>query len=343
MSEGLLRQYCGSFSSGQELSGDCAEPFFDALLAEQDEDLLTELFKAWNTKGTTANEVYALASIMRARCVPVKSNHETFVDIVGTGGSRSKTFNVSTAAAFVVAGAGVAVAKHGNRSATSNSGSSDALSALGIDPAVEPSVAEHCLNTIGICFMFAPKYHSLSPVLASVRRKLGFPTIFNNLGPLCNPAGAPHQVIGVYDRELVEKTAKAISLLGTKRTLVVHGEDGLDEISISGKTYAEEVSDGSIRTLDLSPEDFGIEPSGRNGLSVSSPEESAAIIRQVLEGHRTNAAAEKLVLINAAAPIYLAGAASDLRTAYLRAEASLRSGAAMLKLNELASAIKYND
>lgn len=343
MSESLLIRYRRSFSDGLQLRETDAEPFFDALIAECDEDVLTKLFTAWHEKGTTADEVYALAKIMRARCVPVKSDHGAFVDIVGTGGSRSKTFNVSTAAAFVVAGAGVPVAKHGNRSATSNSGSSDALSALSIDPAVEPAVAERCLNTVGICFMFAPKYHPLSPVLASVRRKLGFPTIFNNLGPLCNPARAPHQLIGVYARELVEKTAEALSLLGTKRTWIVHGEDGLDEISISGKTHAAEVSDGKVRTQDLSPEDFGIEASERNGLSVNSPEDSAAIIRQVLEGHRRGDAAEKLVLINAAAPIYLAAAESNLRDAYFRAEASLRSGAALTKLNELASAIKFNE
>jgi anthranilate phosphoribosyltransferase len=188
--------------------------------------------------------------------------------------------------------------------------------------------------------MFAPKHHSLSPVLAGVRRKLGFATIFNNLGPLCNPAGAPHQVIGVYDCALVEKTADALVRLGTRRSLVVHGEEGLDEISISGRTFVAEVDGESIRTFDISPADFGVDAVNTNGIPVSSPEESAALIRQILEGRRKGESAEKLVLVNAAAPIYLAAAENNFADAYLRAKESLRSGAALSKLNELAAELK---
>lgn len=338
MNESILQRYCDEFNSGRELPEADGIAFFDALLAEQDEALLSDLFTAWRNKGTTTNEIYTLAEIMRDRCIRVKSRHESFVDVVGTGGSRTKTFNVSTAASFVVAGAGIAVAKHGNRAATSKSGSADVLSALGIEPAMEPAVAERCLNEIGICFMFAPKFHALSAVLAKVRRELGFATIFNNLGPLCNPAGAPHQLIGVYDPSLVEKTANALARLGTKRSWVVHGEDGLDEISLNGKTVVAEIEDMSVRTFEISAADFGMNAAPLNGLRAESPAASAEVVREVLEGKRTDSAAESLVLINAAAAIYLTGRAETLSDAAALALESIKNGGAHAKLSELANA-----
>jgi anthranilate phosphoribosyltransferase len=333
-----LSDHLERFRKGDELGSENAEAFFDALLNESDEAVLANLFGAWNEKGTTENEVYDLARIMRDRCVKVESKHARYVDVVGTGGSKAKTFNVSTAAAFVVTGAGVPVAKHGNRAATSNSGSADVLSVLGIEPAVEAATAEWCLNEFGICFMFAPNFHRLSPTLAKVRRGLGYPTIFNNLGPLCNPANAPFQLIGVYDPGLVKKTASVLARLGTKCSWVAHGNDGLDEFTLNGTTHVAEASDGKVRSFELGPKDFGTMPASIDHLHVSSAQESAALIQSILEGDCNDRAAIDLVLINAAVPIFLAGFADALPDAYELAKQSLTSGAALAKLSELAAA-----
>ena len=338
----ILSDQLKVFRGGSDLSIENAMEFFDALITETDEVLLANIFDAWNRKGTTEDEVFALARIMRDRCRKIESKHDRFVDVVGTGGSKVKTFNVSTAAAFVIAGAEVPVAKHGNRAASSNSGSADALSELGVDPAVTPQTAEKCLNDIGICFMFAPNYHSLSPTLAKVRREFGAPTIFNNLGPLCNPANAPFQLIGVSDRSLLKKTANVLARLGAYCSWVVHGNDGLDEITLNGITHVEQVADGKVcdpRSLELN--DFCFEnadPRSIEHLRVSSAKESAALITSVLEGQCVDRAAVDLVLVNAAVPIYLVSVADTLVDAYRIAKTSLESGAALKKLNALRSA-----
>lgn len=336
MSE-ILKKTLALFRNGKDLPESEAAICFDALLAETNETLLADTLLAWNEKGTSEDELFSIAKIMRERCVRINSRRDVFVDAVGTGGSKVKTFNVSTAAAFVIAGAGVPVAKHGNRAATSNSGSADVLSALGVEPSVEPKVAEQCLNEIGICFMFAPKFHSLSPVLGKVRRGLGVPTIFNNLGPLCNPANAPLQIIGVWHRDLVVKTARVLARLGTKKSWVVHGEDGLDEITLSGKTFVAEISGESVKTFEISPADFGLKAVALNELSVKTPQASADLIRQILENRRQGDAAEQLLLMNAAAAIFIAGWEVDLKMAYELAELNLREGAALAKLEQLAS------
>lgn len=333
----VLRDILGSFRDGKELIDSEVEPFFDALIAETNEQLLADVLTAWEQKGTTENELFTLASIMRKRCIVVNTKHETFVDAVGTGGSRAKTFNVSTAAAFVAAGAGVPVAKHGNRAATSNSGSADVLTALGVNPSVDAAKAEQCLDEIGICFMFAPNFHSLSPILGKVRRGLGFPTIFNNLGPLCNPANAPHQVIGVWKDDLVEKTANVLARLGTKKSWVVHGNDGLDEITLNGMTKVAEIDGESVSVVEISPSDFGLESSDMTDVRVSTPDESAALIREVLSGQSQNSDAVNLVLINAAAAIHLASWDSDTSAAFKGAKESITSGAAADKLRQLAA------
>ena len=338
MNSAILQSTCERFQLGQDLHAANAAAFFDALLTEKDESLLADILKAWEAKGTSEVELFALAEIMRSRAVKVNSKHEIFVDAVGTGGSKAKTFNVSTAAAFVIAGAGVPVAKHGNRAATSNSGSADVLSALGVNPAVEAAKAEECLNTIGICFMFAPKFHSLSPILAKVRRELGVPTIFNNLGPLCNPANAPHQIIGVWRKDLVEKTARVLARLGTRKSWIVYGEDGLDEITLNGETHVAEITDGKVRLFRIAPADFGLQASSLSHLQKSTPEASAELIMAILGGNCDEEAAVNLVLINAAAPIYLAGKAATLIDGVDMARNSLSSGAALGKLNDLIEA-----
>lgn len=335
MSKDTLKTTLDMFRSGEYLQSANAEPFFDALISETDEQMLGDILTAWEAKGTTEDELFSLASIMRSRCSKVETKHETFVDAVGTGGSKAKTFNVSTAAAFVTAGAGVPVAKHGNRAATSNSGSADVLAALGVNPSVDAAKASECLDKIGICFMFAPNFHRLSPVLAKVRRGLGFPTIFNNLGPLCNPANAPHQVIGVWKPEMVEKTANVLARLGTKRSFVVHGSDGLDEITLNGATSVAEVSNGNVDLFEISPKDFGIENSDLSGIRVSDCAESAALIRDVLSANCKNQIAVNIVSINAAAAIYVSSPDMSLPGAFSLAMDAISNGSALEKLEKL--------
>jgi anthranilate phosphoribosyltransferase len=303
-----------------------------------DEPLIADLLTAWRNKGATADEIYALAKIMRGRVKRVESRQTTFIDTAGTGASKIKTFNISTAAAFVIAGAGVAVAKHGNRAATSSSGSADVVAELGINIQVTPEQAAQCLDDAGICFMFAPAFHSLSPKLGKVRKALGFPSIFNMVGPLCNPAGAPHQIMGVWDEKLIEKISEVMARLGTKRSWVIHGSDGLDEITLNGETYVSEISDGKIENKRVSPAEFGVKPSTLDELSKFTPAESAALIRAILSNRCDNNAARDLVLINAAAAIYLAGGADDLNIAMNTARESIASGAALNKLTELGKA-----
>jgi len=332
-----MKEFINAFQNGSRLSPESMEDLFDALLAETDETAVKDLLTKWNAKGTNEDELFVLASIMRSRCKKISTHHKAFIDCVGTGGSRAKTFNISTAAAFITAGAGVAVAKHGNKAATSNSGSADVLSELGIEPAVGSDAAEKCLNEIGICFMYAPNFHRLSPTLAKVRRELGIPTIFNNLGPLCNPANAPHQVIGVWDRALIEPTANVLARLGTKRSWVVHGSDGLDEITLNDKTFAAEISDGKVRLFTIEPADFGFENEDIEKLKCKNAAESAFVICSILSGENKSAAF-KIAIMNSAAAIYISGAADTLKGAAQMAAESVRSGNAMKKLEELAAA-----
>ena len=334
MSE-LICEVTTQFSTGQDLELAAAQPLLDDLISETDETLLSKLFNAWNQKGIAVEEIYGIAKTLRERCVKVCSRHERFVDIVGTGGSSAKTFNVSTAAAFVVAGAGIPVAKHGNRAATSNSGSADVLVELGIKPDLEPESAERCLNELGICFMFAPKHHRLSPTLAKVRRELGFPTVFNCVGPLCNPAGVPHQVIGVWSRKLVPVMAEALARLGTKRSWVVNGHDKLDEISTTGHSTVADVKGTATSMSEVNARDVGLDSFAGDLPNSCTAKESAEIIRSILDNKMRERDAEKLVLLNSAAAIYVTGKEDSLQSAYSTAIDSIRSDAARRKLAEL--------
>lgn len=334
----ILGKYSIEFNAGREMIAADAEAVLDALICETDESAIANLLTAWNAKGIEENEIYEFARTLRLRMKRVNSRHETFVDIVGTGGSTAKTFNVSTAAAFVVAGAGVPVAKHGNKAATSSSGSADVLAELGINPTVDPETAERCLNEIGICFMFAPNHHRLSPTLAKVRRSLGFPTIFNCVGPLCNPASAPHQLIGVWDKNLVPKMAKALARLGTTTSWIVNG-NGLDEISLEGATIVADVSKGTVDFREIGPIDFGIEPCQVESIRCSDSVASSAVIRDVLNGEAAGSAAENIVVLNAAAAIALGNSTMTGAEGVDAARESIRSGNARRKLEELSTAI----
>jgi len=323
---------------GENLSRAEATRLLDALLDDEGTDAqIAATLIALKQKGETIEELAGLAEGMRERAVRLNSRHSSFIDTAGTGSSCAKTFNVSTAAAFVIAGAGLPVAKHGNRAASSSCGSADVLSALGVNVSTPTKVSEQCLNEIGICFMFAPLYHGATARVASVRRELGVQTTFNLLGPLTNPARAPRQIIGVWNRNLVTPLAETLSLLGTERAWIVHGADGLDEITITGKTFVAEVNDGALRTFEIQPSDFGFAPSGLEHLRGGDARANAALIRAVIAGERRDEA-RTLVTVNAAAALYLGGLANHLQGAVQLAEESIDSGAALAKLEELVRA-----
>jgi len=320
----------------EDLSRGEANALLDALLnGEASDSQIAATLIALNLKTETVEELAGLAEGMRALAVRIRSRHETFIDTAGTGSSCAKTFNVSTAAAFVIAGAGLPVAKHGNRAASSKCGSADVLAVLGVNVSVAPAISEACLNEIGICFMFAPLYHAATARVAAVRRELGVQTTFNLLGPLTNPAGAPRQIVGVSILEKVEPMAHALSLLGTERAWVVHGSDGLDEITLADKTFVAEARDGQVRKFEITPEDFGVERKSLNGLAGDTPEENAEMIIKVLSTNEPGEA-RSLVLLNAAAALHVGGVAADLKEAIQLAQESIDTGRALNKLKELA-------
>ena len=339
MSDAILH-YINEFRSRRDVDPFQAEAFFDIILAETNEDLLTQLLSAWSVKGATEDEIFRFAKVLRSRMKVVDTKGLEPVDIVGTGGSQAKTFNVSTAAAFVIAGAGVPVAKHGNRAATSSSGSADAISLLGIDVDAAHGVAEKALAEVGICFMFAPRFHSLSPTLAKARRRVDGPTIFNCLGPLCNPGRVQHQVIGVWNPQLVRKMANVLARLGTKRSWIVNGYDRLDEVSLTGHSTLADVTPEGVEFFEIKADDLGIGALNGDLPQNCTAEESAEIIRRILAGKLADSDAEKLVLINAAAAIHIVGAADTMREAYDRARESVRSGTAAEKLKQLVEVAK---
>jgi len=320
---------------GEDLSRAEAALLLDALLDREATDgQIAATLIALKLKGETVEELAGLAEGMRARAVRINSSHQSFIDTAGTGSSRAKTFNVSTAAAFVIAGAGLPVAKHGNRAASSRCGSADVLAALGVNVSAPPEISEKCLNEIGICFMFAPLYHGTTARVAGIRRELGVQTTFNLLGPLTNPARAPRQIIGVWDRNLVEPMARTLSLLGTERAWIVHGGDGLDEVTISDKTFVAEASNGEVRSFEIEPEGFGFERGALDNLRGGDAEDNASIILSVLSGQRRDEA-RTLVVINAAAALHVGGAAGDLREGARLAQQSIDSGEAHRKLEQL--------
>ena len=337
MPNDFLRDSVASLMRGENYSRAEATRLLDALLdAEATDGQIAATLIALKLKGETVEELAGLAEGMRARAVRINTIHKSFIDTAGTGSSRAKTFNVSTAAAFVIAGAGLPVAKHGNRAASSRCGSADVLAALGVNVSTTPEVSEQCLNEIGICFMFAPLYHGATARVAGVRRELGVQTTFNLLGPLTNPARAPRQIIGVWDRSLVEPLARTISLLGTERAWIVHGGDGLDEVTISDKTFVAEASNGVVRTFEIEPEGFGIERAALDNLGGGDAAANASIILSVLSGQRRDEA-RTLVVINAAAALHVGGVAGDLREGARLAEQSIDGGEAQRKLAQLRS------
>ena len=285
------------------------------------------------TKGETFEELAGAARAMRRNAVKIQVTTAPVVDTCGTGGDGAKTFNISTTTAFVVAGCGVTVAKHGNRSVSSQCGSADLLEALGIHLDSPPDIVEAAVAEIGIGFLFAPVYHSAMKYAARARKEIGLRSIFNMLGPLTNPAGANCQLIGVYAPELTEMVASALLLLGSRRVLVVHGHDGLDEISVCAPTRVSELTDGHIRTYDIYPEQFFSEVTDPADLTGGGPAVNAAITRRILEGD--TGPRRNIVLINTAAALMAAGRAENLKEGITLAETAIDSGQAMAKLDTL--------
>lgn len=284
-------------------------------------------------KGETVDEMTGSVRAMREMAVRVHVGDPLVVDTCGTGGDRANTFNISTATAFVVAGGGMTVAKHGNRSVSSRSGSADVLAAMGINIDLPPERVEACINEIGIGFLFAPLYHGAMKHCAAPRSEMGIRTLMNVMGPLSNPAGATIQIVGVYDQSLTEKLAQVLIRLGTQRCFVLHGKDGLDEITLTDFTYVSEGKAGRVSSYHVGPEDFGLTRVHPNELKGGTPKENAVMLQDVLKGHRH--ARRDVVLMNAAPAFVACGKAKTLQEGYNQATAALDSGAAYEKFEKL--------
>ncbi|MBW2567999.1 MAG: anthranilate phosphoribosyltransferase [Deltaproteobacteria bacterium] len=292
------------------------------------------------TKGETFEELAGAARAMRRKAVRVQVSAPIVVDTCGTGGDASQTFNISTTTAFVVAGCGITVAKHGNRSISSKCGSADLLETMGVKIDINPEIVEEAIQEIGIGFLFAPLYHGAMRHVAKARKEVGIRSIFNMLGPLTNPAGANCQLLGVYAPELTEMFANALRLLGTKRAFVVHGHDGLDEISVCAPTRISELNDGLIRTYDITPEQFFGNQANHKDLTGGDPEKNAEITRKIFNGEK--GPKRNVVLINASAALVAAGKAKDFEEGISLAKASIDNGAAAEKLDRLAKFTQEN-
>jgi len=344
---------------GQSLArAEAREVMAEVLAGNCSDAQIAALLMALRMKGETVEEIVGFAEAIRAAATPLPISpagataldlsgtgrdalgesspvSSSLVDTSGTGGDASGTFNISTATAFVTAGTGVRVAKHGNRSISSKCGSADVMEALGVNIQLSPERAAQCLREVGICFLYAPDLHSSMKQVQKVRRELRLRTMFNLLGPLTNPAHASGQVVGVYALDIVEKLAEALSMLGVHRALVVHGLDGLDEITITGRTRVAEARDGSVRTYEVDPEEFGMKRAMLGDISGGDASENATIIREVLSGKKSPR--RDVVLLNSAAAIVASGRADHLAEGIPVAAQSIDSGAAAGKLAALAS------
>lgn len=288
---------------------------------------------ALKLKGETVDEITGFARVMRRKATVIRSGHSLLVDTCGTGGDGTNTFNISTAAALVLAGAGVRVAKHGNRSVSSRCGSADVLEELGVNLDLEPVAVEACLEQVGIAFLYAPRLHGAMQHAAGPRRELGFRTVFNVLGPLTNPAGARAQVVGVYSAQLAPVLAEVLLRLGARRAFVVHGSGGLDEVAPAGPTLVCEVRGGRVRTYRLDPRDYGFAPAPLEQLAGGTPRQNAVILTGILNGN--HGLGRNAVLLNAGLSMVAAGEAGDLEAGIALAAQSIDGGAARAKLREL--------
>lgn len=333
----MIREGIQKLVEGNHLTYEEAVTIMTEVMSGQATSSQTAAFlTALRAKGEAVEELIAFASVMKNHCHRIHPKVQgRLLDTCGTGGDKIKTFNVSTATAFVIAGAGVCVAKHGNRGVTSKCGSADVLEYLGLNLTLEPQQTARIIEKVGVGFMFAPAFHPAMKYAAEPRREIGIRTVFNLLGPLTNPADADAQILGVYDQKLVVPIAIALQKLGCKEAMVVHGLDGLDEISTIGKTIIAHLKDGNIYKAEFTPADFGLAQAQVGELQATSLEESAESLFKILTGKEMNTAKADIVLINAAAGIMVAGKASDFKEGFELAQQSIISGAAYAKLKEL--------
>ena len=334
----MIKEAIIKLTNKENLSYEEAKAVMNEIMSGEASDVQKSAYlTALTMKGETIDEITGSAEEMRNHAVQL-SHEGDVLEIVGTGGDKSDSFNISTTSSLVIASAGVPVAKHGNRAASSKSGAADVLESLGVNITISPRKSAELLQNIGICFLFAQSYHTAMKYVGSIRKELGIRTIFNILGPLANPASANLQVMGVYDESLVEPLAKVLSNLGVKRVLVVYGQDRLDEISASAETSVCEVKDGTFKSYTISPEQFGLTRCKKEELTGGTPDENAAITKAVLAGEQ--GARRTAVVLNAGAGLYVAGKADSIEAGVRLAEELIDSGKAEKKLEEF---VKYSN
>jgi anthranilate phosphoribosyltransferase len=330
----MIKEAISSLVEGRSLSFEEASGAMEEIMSgDATPAQISSFITALRIKGETADEIAGLASVMRAKATPVKVYGPT-IDIVGTGGDSSGSFNISTAAAFIAAGAGLKVAKHGNRAASSRCGAADVLEASGVKIDLGPEAVAECIEKVGIGFMFAPIFHPAMKYAATPRREIGIRTVFNILGPLTNPARTEHMLLGVASEELGHKIAAVLQHLGTKHSLVVHGRDGMDEISISGPSLVWDVTDDKVvPPYEVSPGSFGLKEGSRSEIKGGTPAENAVALRRILEGKKGSL--RNVVVMNAAAAFIAANTVSHLKRAASLAEETIDSGLALDKLEKM--------
>ncbi|MEM3400234.1 MAG: anthranilate phosphoribosyltransferase [Candidatus Micrarchaeia archaeon] len=328
ISEAIKKLVCSEELTREE----AYESMLEILRGEATDAQIAAFLIALRMKGESPVEIASFVRAMRESCVKIRAPDA--VDTCGTGGDLTKTFNISTCSAFVIAGAGIRVAKHGNRAVTSKAGSADVLEALGVKIDMQPADVQRCIDELGICFMFAPIFHPAMRHAVKVRREIAIRTVFNMLGPLTNPAGVKRQVVGVYSLEALDKVAGALAELGCEHAFVVHGEEGIDECSVCGKTQAREVVDGRVEKRTFSPDDFGLARHGAGALSGGDAGSNAKEITAILKGELKGAKLDA-VLANSALGIIVGGGADDLREGVAIARESIESGMALKKLEQM--------
>lgn len=330
-----MKEILEKLSNGEDLTPSEAGKAMNTIMSGEASDAQIKKFLlALKNKGESIEEIAAFTKVLRAHSIKVHPEAKDMVDTCGSGGDLLDTFNISTTAAFVAAGAGVSIAKHGNRSVSSKSGSADVLEVLGVNIDLGPEQVEKCIDEVGIGFIFARKYHGAMKHVAQARKELATRTVFNILGPLISPAGVKRQIYGIYDPELTEKLARVLQETGSEHALVVHGMHGLDELSTLGETKVSELKDGAIRTYMIKPEDFGLERAVALDLKGGDPDKNAEILLSILSGEDKGPKRD-IVVLNAAAAIYLSGMVQSLKEGVRIAEQSIDSNRAMETLNDL--------
>jgi len=329
----MIKEAIIKLSKKQDLAYAEAEAVMDEIMSGQATPVqMSAYLTALALKGETIDEITASAAGMRAHCIKLLHNLDV-LEIVGTGGDGSNSFNISTTSSLVIAAGGVPVAKHGNRAASSKSGAADVLEALGVKITLTPERSAEILKKINICFLFAQNYHIAMKYVAPIRKELGIRTVFNILGPLSNPAGANMELMGVYDQSLVEPLAQVMANLGVNRGMVVYGQDSLDEISMCAPTSVCEIRDGKFTSYEITPEQFGYERCEKGALTGGTPAENAEITKAILKGEEKGSK-RQAVCLNAGAALYIAGKAASIEEGVKLAESLIDSGAALKKLEE---------